>query len=98
MELLIVHRRIHTLHSIQLGLATTRHFALDASLKATNISLGAGNIILLRVIGRLQGSSLNSLLLQIATVITLEGLQLSALHFQNAHSHIVQKSTVMADY
>ena len=48
-----MHGRIHALHSIQLGLATTRHFALDASLKATDISLGAGNIILLSVIGRL---------------------------------------------
>ena len=93
-----MHGRIHALHSIQLGLATTRHFALDASLKATDISLGAGNIILLSVIGRLQSRSLNSLLLQIATVITLEGLQLAALHFQNAHGHIIQKGAVMADY
>ena len=78
-------------------MTATRHFALDASLEATDISLRARNIILLRIVGSSQRTALNRLLLQIAAVIALKGLQLAALHLQNAHSNVIKEGTVMAD-
>ena len=78
-------------------MTATRHFALDACLEATDIRLRARNIILLRIVGSSQRTALNRLLLQIAAVIALKGLQLAALHLQNAHSNIIEEGTVMAD-